>query len=272
MLGLAGGLASLTTLTGCAHESAADRQFAQMRDDIAKIQADHDRFDNRLNVLEVKTAENASTVPAPRESSGREELRVVHLDPSAPEPQTIDDTSGGAARSVVLRGNGGGAERSTKVRPQDRAAMHSFPEPEEANGPVRASGERPSAIDPIAKKAYEDALRLAQGKSYAQALDAFAAFLVRWPDHPYVPNANYWRGECYFAMGDFPRAAEQFEAVVSRSLTGNKVPDALLKLGMTYDKIGNKTKASEMNERLRREFPQSDAARRLGGGSTKEKR
>lgn len=241
---------------GCAHESA-DRQFAQMRDEIARIQADHDRFDNRLSVLEVK---NAATPPPPAaRTSGSNEPRVVHIDPEAPEPQTIDDPPDGGVRSVVLRGNG-------ESRKKARATVESYPEGEGDPSLIPSSGDRakPSALDANAKKAYDDALRLAQTHSYTAALDAFAAFLVKWPDHPYTSNANYWRGECYAAMGDQKRAIEQFEAVVARSLSGNKVPDALYKLAAIYEKSGNSEKAKEMAERLRREFPRSEAARRLG--------
>jgi len=249
------GVAAGVLVSGCAHESA-DRQFAQMRDEIARIQADHDRFDNRLSVLEVRSA---SPLPA---SSGsppaRAEARVVHIDPESQEPQSIDDAADGGVRSIVLRGTG---ESHKKAR-----GVESYPE-----GSAESDPSRPTALDANARKAYDDALHLAQAHSYSAALDAFAAFLVRWPDHPYTPNANYWRGECYSALGDQKRAIEQFEAVVARSLSGNKVPDALYKLAVLYEKAGNREKAKEMSERLRREFPRSEAARHLGSQPTKEK-
>jgi tol-pal system protein YbgF len=119
------------------------------------------------------------------------------------------------------------------------------------------------ALDPAAKPAYEAAIALVSARQYDRALDALAAFLMKYPDHPYADNAMYWRGECYFAKGDYLHAAEQFEGVVTRFPVGNKAPDALLKLGLTQMKLGNPLKAKEYFDRLAQTYPQSAAARRI---------
>jgi len=105
-------------------------------------------------------------------------------------------------------------------------------------------------------------------RKYNDALEQFAAFLVKWPDHPFADNATYWRGEAYFAQSDYAHAAEQFEGVVVRFPNGNKVPDALLKLGICQQRLNNPEKAKSYFDKLVREFPKSDAARRIpqGGG------
>jgi tol-pal system protein YbgF len=125
--------------------------------------------------------------------------------------------------------------------------------------PSRPAG----SLDPAAAPAYDAAMALFNARQYDRALDAFAAFLVRWPDHPYANNAMFWRGECYFAKGDYSRAADQFEGVTARFPAGSKVPDALLKLGMSRQKLGEPVKAKEAFDRLTQLFPQSDAARRI---------
>jgi tol-pal system protein YbgF len=120
-----------------------------------------------------------------------------------------------------------------------------------------------SALDPEAKRAYDAALALVTAKHCDKALDAFAAFLVKWPDHPYADNAMFWRGECYFQAGDYAHAAEQLEGVLARFPAGNKAPDALLKLGMAEAKLGNAAKAKDCFDRLLQLYPQSEAARRV---------
>ena len=97
----------------------------------------------------------------------------------------------------------------------------------------------------------------------AEGLEGLAAFLVKWPDHPYAENAFFWRGEAFFAQGDFARAAEQYESVISRATTGTKVPDAFLKLAQCQEKQGQADKAKATFERLAREYPRSDAAKRI---------
>jgi tol-pal system protein YbgF len=121
---------------------------------------------------------------------------------------------------------------------------------------------RGTVLDPEAKRAYDAALSLVNARQYGSALAALAAFLVKWPDHPYVDHAMYWRGECYFARADYTAASEQFEGVVARFPGGSKAPDALLKLGMCHQKLGHASQAKASFDRLLQEYPQSDAARR----------
>lgn len=122
-------------------------------------------------------------------------------------------------------------------------------------------------LDPEAKRAYEAALAQVQGKQYDRGLEGLSAFLAKWPDHPYAENAMYWRGEAYFARGEYLRAAEQFEAVLSR-FNGNKAPDALLKIGMCHERLGAGERAKEYWERLRREHPRSEAVKRIPSART----
>ena len=124
---------------------------------------------------------------------------------------------------------------------------------------------QPSAFDAEARRAYDSALGLVNAHQFDRALDALAAFLVKWPDHPNADNAMYWRGECYFAKGEYAHAAEEFEGTIARFPFGNKVPDALLKLGLCHQKLGNAPKAKAYFDRLQRDFPRSEAARRVPG-------
>jgi tol-pal system protein YbgF len=134
--------------------------------------------------------------------------------------------------------------------------------------PIQVSAPTPSALDPNAKAAYDSALALVNARDYDHALDAFAAFLVKWPDHPNADNAMYWRGECYYAKGELARAAEEFDGAIKRFPMGNKVPDCLLKLGLCEQKLGNKAKALAYFDRLAREYPTSDARKRIPSDRT----
>jgi tol-pal system protein YbgF len=118
-------------------------------------------------------------------------------------------------------------------------------------------------LDPEAKRAYDAAIGLVNARQYDKALDALAAFLVKWPDHPYAENAMFWRGECYVAKGDCAHASEQLEGAVTRYPAGNKTADALLKLGLCSQKLGNPARAKAWFDRLSEQFPRSDAARRI---------
>ena len=143
-------------------------------------------------------------------------------------------------RLVHQAGIAGATTRSNRSCPTTRRARHS---------------------DPEAKRAYDAALALVNAHQFGPGLEALAAFLVKWPDHPYVDHAMYWRGECYFAQADYAHASEQFEGVLARFPAGMKAPDALLKLGMCHQKLGHAAQARACFDRLVQDYPQSDAAR-----------
>jgi tol-pal system protein YbgF len=251
---------------GCGRpESAADRQFADLREQVNKMEADHDKVDARLGALELAAADEKS--PAPERS------RAAAAGPgAASQPHVVQ--LGGA-------GDGDGEDPNDKSeRPDIRvtgAAGSVSPRPragksggrariEESESPsaLRPDGAaRSSALDPDAKAAYEAALAQVQGKQYDRGLEGLNAFLVRWPDHPYAENAIYWRGEAYFAQGEYLRAGEQFEAVLARFGSGKKSPDALLKLGMCQERLGASARAREYWDRLKNEYPKSEAAKRI---------
>ena len=235
-------------LGACAHaETAADRQIATMREQISRMQVDNDRFDRRLGELEVSAADGRA--------------------PAAPAVPVAGVAARPAPRTVQLGASGDRLDNDdpndTADRPEIKVAG--------AGGGVRSRAVKSSANDPDAKRSYETALKLVNDKQYDKALDAFAAFLVRYPDHPLVENATYWRGESYFAKGEYKSASDQFEAVLSRPSGGSKAPDALLKLGIANEKLGATDKANEFYARLRSEYPKSEAAKKIPSSTSTAK-
>ena len=96
-----------------------------------------------------------------------------------------------------------------------------------------------------------------------EALERFAAFLVRWPGHPHADNAMYWRGHCLLQGGELQRGIAELEGLVRRFPVGNKVPDALFTLRSAYERAGDGGAAERAARRLTTDYPDSDAARRL---------
>jgi tol-pal system protein YbgF len=137
------------------------------------------------------------------------------------------------------------------------------PSAKRARSGSRSDGAISGALSPEAKRGYEAALVLVRSKQYDKALDALTTFLVRYPDHPYVENATYWRGECFYAKGEYARAAEQFEGVMARFPYGNKAPDALLKLGLCQQRLGSQEQAQKTFGELRDRYPKSEAVRQI---------
>jgi len=267
-----------TAAVGCARgESAEERQLAQLSESLSKVQDESDLYAKRLTSADLEAA--AQPPPSPAGKNGPVKApsqRAVSLAPDGAEQMqasgetsgTVSDDPEDTAPRPSIKVQGIPGMRGRRGGPQTGGLQQvDDPSPDDnggSSGPaIQGGGAKPSALDPEAKKAYDGAIALVNGKQYAQALDAFAAFLVKWPDHPNADNATYWRGECYFAQGEYAKAVEQFEGVVTRFPLGNKVPDALLKLGLAQDKLGNPQKAKEAYQRLQRDFPRSEATRRI---------
>jgi tol-pal system protein YbgF len=243
---------------GCGRpESAADRQFAELREQVDKIERDRDTIDQRIGALEVAVADEKGDAKAAQPRN------VVQLGGPV-DGEGEDPNEKGERPDIRVTGAGGGGVAPVRARSgkSGRARI------EESELPaVRPDAARSSALDPDAKASYEAALALVQGRQYDRGVEGLSAFLARWPDHPYAENAIYWRGEAYFAQGEYLRAGEQFEAVMARFGSGKKAPDALLKLGMCQDRLGASTRAREYWERLKTEYPKSEAAKRIPSGS-----
>jgi tol-pal system protein YbgF len=260
---------SLPALGGCAHEASEERMLADLSKGVEHDQSFVDRTEPRINEKEqlAKGPAIEGTVPARGGATRTGDGPEQGAEPGEAAALNGDDPNDTTPRPVIrivgvrpARRGSPGVDRIDEVLPDEPANGG------QAGPAIRANAPPPSALDPEAKRAYDAALGLVNGHQYDQALDAFAAFLVRFPDHPNADNAMYWRGECYYAKGEFARAAEEFEGAVLRFPLGNKVPDCLLKLGLCQQKLGNQDKAKTYFDRLSHDFPRSEAARRIPDG------
>jgi len=88
-------------------------------------------------------------------------------------------------------------------------------------------------------------------------------FLELVKKHPGNPAAYLRLGMFYGYVKQYDRALEQFDGLLARFPLGNKAPDALLKAGMCHERLGGIPRAKQYFERLVREFPRSEASRRV---------
>ncbi len=103
------------------------------------------------------------------------------------------------------------------------------------------------------------ALDLTQGR-YPLALSEFRQFTQQFPQHELADNARFGAGESFFAQGHFDSAAVEYGAVGRDYPQGDKVPAALYKLALSYERLGEKSKMRETFEGLIKRFPNSGEA------------
>lgn len=125
--------------------------------------------------------------------------------------------------------------------------------------PNPAPAPRPEAD--LSVREYQAALQLVTSRRFEEADAALTQFLRAHPDHPYADNAMYWRAETLYARRDFSAAERELSEMVRRFPQGNKVPDALLRLGFCRQRQGDPEGARQYFRRVVAGYPGSVAAR-----------
>jgi tol-pal system protein YbgF len=97
---------------------------------------------------------------------------------------------------------------------------------------------------------YRAAVELVKSGGKDEAVAALRGFLRTYPRHEYADNAQYWLGEAFYAHKDFQAALAEFRATIETYPRGNKVPDALLKVGYCYQALGQPDKARAVLEQV----------------------
>jgi len=109
-----------------------------------------------------------------------------------------------------------------------------------------------------------EAYRQAKGDydkgNFDLALAGFQNYLAQFPDASQADNAQYWVGECYYALHDFNKAVEAFARVIKNYPKSGKVAGAKLKIGLTYLNEKNTAKAREYFHKVIKEHPGTNEA------------
>jgi tol-pal system protein YbgF len=121
---------------------------------------------------------------------------------------------------------------------------------------------RPSAPPLTAEQLFGRAVGNFRNGELGQAILDFEDFLAKHPGHALAGSAQFWIGEAYFAARDFQHAAVEYQKAVNLAPKGEKTPDAIFKLGLSFLSMKRPDRAREVWTQLIRDFPQSDAAQR----------
>jgi tol-pal system protein YbgF len=120
---------------------------------------------------------------------------------------------------------------------------------------------RPSDRDSGVAKDYKDAMSMYDEARYADAEQAFAAIVTAHPNHDYADNALYWQGEAAYDQAHYADALAAFTKVVEKYGGGSKAPDALLKIGLCYGRLGDAANARDVLTQLVAAYPRADASK-----------
>lgn len=106
----------------------------------------------------------------------------------------------------------------------------------------------------LAKQAFD------QGDSDA-ARKKFQELIEKFPKSERADNAQFWIGEIYYREKWYEKAILEYQKVIENYPKGNKVPASLLKQGLAFLNLGDKTNSRLILEELIKKYPKSNEAK-----------
>jgi len=192
--------------------------------------------------------------------------------PAAPDGRVVGIADDGA--EIVYEGDAASGKQATlddDPPPAPPAARSARPRAEPPRTTASRAARAPSRAakrdrDPPTERGvdagnnYRAAVELVKAGDHAAGSAALRGFLAKHPRHDFADNAQYWLGEAYYAQQDYPNALIEFRNVIETYPRGNKVPDALLKVGYCYLALGQTEKARAVLEQVVNLYPKTEPA------------
>jgi tol-pal system protein YbgF len=234
--------------------------------EVTDLRADHRAQDRKIKELEHELAlakagaADAAPVPQlPVEVVGPQNAVATDVQPGQRVVGIADDGS-----EIIYEGDAAAGKVATIDTPPMSMPEASHHTPMSA----RITHARPRAVDAPAPAAtsdaagedYRAAVELVKSGKSDEAITALHAFLQHYPRNDYADNAQYWLGEVYYAQKDYQHALAEFRATIETYPRGNKVPDALLKVGFCYASLGQADKAKAVLEQVTNLYPKTEPA------------
>lgn len=110
------------------------------------------------------------------------------------------------------------------------------------------------------KAAFDKGLAEFRAGNHQAADQSFSAFLQRYPESGYLPQAYFWLGSAHFAQQECYKAIPAYQTVATRFPNSQKAPEALLNIASCQLDLNDKAAARETLEQLLKKYPASTAA------------
>jgi tol-pal system protein YbgF len=199
---------------------------------------------------------------SPHASANQSEMREDRVDMSDPgvlKYKTIDETG----RVIEM-------EKPTSVSRQELAeasavatrVAQTVPAPD-VEAPAPSTHLTAAPVDDgkdDATRLYESGFSYFRKGELDEARKTFKEFVKIYPDHDLADNAIYWWAECRYHRRDFLRSLHLFQRILEEHPMGNKVPDAMLKMGLCLINLGQKEEGVGILEQVAALYPTTPAA------------
>ena len=135
------------------------------------------------------------------------------------------------------------------------------PSPLPSPAPSSGATLLPSATTTPAAELYRAGTAQLKAKNFDAATLSFYDLIVTYPSDPLRESAQFLVADIYFTQKDYRGALAEFEALIDAVPRGERVSDALLKIGQCQKSLGDVSRARRTWERIVKDYPASVAAR-----------
>jgi tol-pal system protein YbgF len=122
-------------------------------------------------------------------------------------------------------------------------------------------GEPYAEVKTDPKPVYDACYKLFKDGQYAKAREDFQKFLKQYPKTAYSGSAQFWIAETWYVEEKYEKAIIEYEKVIKGFPTSDKVPYALLKQGMSFQKLGDKGSAKIVYQQIIKKYPNTNQAK-----------
>jgi tol-pal system protein YbgF len=227
----------------------------QMSDDVEKLR-------------ESRASEAADRARKAADEAGRaarnaEEARAAKMDEELRKAtgETGEGENNGPDKVIEPRQTKkAGGEPETKPDKSKTAEKKKTPPAEKK----KAATAQPASSGDQAQELYDDGLAAFNAKKYQEAYSAFNNYLEKHPKGSLAANARFWLGECLYNQQDYELAILEYQKVFADFPKNGKTPAALLKQGMSFEKLKDQETARLVYLKLQAEYKDSEEAAGAG--------
>jgi len=248
-------IAMLFVVAGCATgqdpaRQALEQQVVLLQERQEEMQTD---FDQRMSSMEMSLLRQEKFLRDYFDVPGAAVINGVPRGPEPGLPGLPDDPAALQPEEAV------GATPAPPAAPAP--IKKSAVQPEKAPIPSPRAKSRPKSDADPGRAFYDQALKKYFSGDYDQARKDFAAFESRYPGHPLQANALYWLAETHYAQQQYAQSILVFKELTRRFPQSRKTPDALLKAGYAYERLGDIPNARFHLQIVLDDHPRAAAAR-----------
>ena len=242
-----------------AAEQSAEQQEQAMRTQLAESRAELGSLKTDLAQLRGRIEENEYTIGKRLQDDERQtniarlenqlarslaRLSAIetYLNLEVAEPSAAPGAEGLSSSGATGQGGlSGKAETGSGVKPS------------EGMPPPAAPPADPDALYAAAKRDFDRGAMESARHGFEQLLNSF-------PKSKLAGNAQFWLGETYYREQWYEKAILEYQKVIENYADGNKVEASLLKQGLAFFNLGDKTNARLILKELIRKYPKSNEA------------